>query len=312
MPTYAGMRAACLLMLALAAAGSPTLTANAQQASLEGLDFQDVSFNAGWLSYDFRLSRVLEMTDGADLTFKPSTPGERPLRIRARMITWDWPESAEAAEPNAIDFEGNVIINHPQADIRANRGRWNVAGDAMVLSGNLTIELENNAEITGDQATLNLRTGVLDIGSPRGSGLLMRQQREGGSARLTLQDVSDWEGWLDQVNAERQADAASPGKHLWSRLDGAERSGFSTLSEAETLVDDQKRLALNALNGLLADPALYDADAWAGMSLPAEAQDLAAADAAALAEQDMIRRNRWLLHTAYPDHFAPPPGAAEE
>lgn len=68
--------------------------------------------------------------------------------------------------------------------------------------------------------------------------------------------------------------------------------GFSESASAASLVAP--------MNGVLKSPALYDRVPWRDLALPGQARDLAKTPAAQLSENEITRRNRLLLETAFP------------
>jgi hypothetical protein len=128
----------------------------------------------------------------------------------------------------------------------------------------------------------------------------------GGSAQFAQGQIQDWKRLGNELERGRGLGQSAPAGRLWSLLPPRAQRGFA--EAAEKGFDATRTAELtSALNGLLAQPELYDAAAFAGVTLPAEVRALVHVPAAKLAPHEVELRNRWLLVGAFPGVFLPPP-----
>jgi len=284
----------------------------AAQDAARSFNFNTMDLDAGEFVFNFETQQIERMSRGADITFYPDDPGERPMRLRAREMTFQW-SSQEASEPSNMLMEGNVIITHPRGEIRAARADWNVATSVMVFTGSPSITSDRSGTLTGERMELNLRTGAFSGVNIRGQNVPIRgggvdAPPAGAENLLATGEVSDWPALLTAIRDDSQREGPTPGRHILGLLTPQVRAGFDNLADADELAEGQKRLVVDALNGLLASPRFYNAEAWAGLDLPTDIAARAAATELPDAERVMV--NRALLHAAYPDFVGPPSGAA--
>lgn len=276
------------------------------QDAVRSFNFSTMDLDAGEFMFNFETQQIERMSRGADITFYPDNPGERPMRLRARDISFTW-ASTDADEPSTMLLEGNVIITHPQGEIRSARAEWNVATAVMVFTGSPRITSERRGTLTGERMELNLQTGDFRGEAIRGENVPIRgggdTPRPGAVNLLSTSSVDDWPALLSAIKVDSQRPEPSPGRHVLGALTPQVRAGFDNLAESDELAEGQKRLIVDALNSLLLSPRLYDEDAWAEVTVPADIAALAQSQELPEAEQVMV--NRALLHAAYPGHIGP-------
>jgi sec-independent protein translocase protein TatC len=105
--------------------------------------------------------------------------------------------------------------------------------------------------------------------------------------------------------AVRVRQSEGPGGRVWSLLKEDERQAVESLSEETTPKADNLNLLVGALNRVLSDPKLYDADSFSGISLSQhEREQLTNPEAAST---EVTRHLNWtLLAAAFPGQVAAP------
>ena len=128
----------------------------------------------------------------------------------------------------------------------------------------------------------------------------------GGSAEFAQGHIQDWKRLGAELDRGRTLGPSTPAGRLWSLLPPSAQRSFA---EGEQKGFDASRTAdlTSALNGLLAEPGLYDQAAFGGVALPDRVRTLVDTPARNLAPHELVRRNRWLLVAAFPGVFLPPP-----
>jgi hypothetical protein len=107
---------------------------------------------------------------------------------------------------------------------------------------------------------------------------------------------------VSKIEMQGRADTPSPGKQVWSRWSDELKTQLSK-REGEEAGNSSILLAsevLDGLNKLLPDRTFYDAQAWSGIELNAEAKTLVERSGDRLTDDEVKRRNRLLLEAAYP------------
>lgn len=113
-------------------------------------------------------------------------------------------------------------------------------------------------------------------------------------------------GLVSKIEMQGRADMPSPAKQIWSRWSDDLKTQISK-REGEEAGNPSVRLAsdvLDALNKLLPDRTFYDPSAWSGINLNAETKTLVERSGDSLTDDEVKRRNRLLLETAYPAEIA--------
>ena len=132
--------------------------------------------------------------------------------------------------------------------------------------------------------------------------------REVLSAGIGRRDFVDAGDFVAELRSAAKEEEPSPPGHIWSRLDPSLQNKLRRLHEpadaqrGERLEyrDTIEELAA-ALDDLLQREDFYDAQAWRRVNLRAEARRLAVADPATLTPEEIARRNRLVLESAFPD-----------
>ncbi len=124
-----------------------------------------------------------------------------------------------------------------------------------------------------------------------------------GSALLTPEDIKSWTGLCKQIHEESQAEAPSPGKHVWTLLPRQTRQIVREVSVTTRIASRYKPILLNRLNELLGRENLYNAKAFKDSILPEAALVLLQREPALLYERERQWLNRMLLDTALPQQI---------
>jgi ABC-type transport system involved in multi-copper enzyme maturation permease subunit len=121
-------------------------------------------------------------------------------------------------------------------------------------------------------------------------------------------DITYVAGLAIKLHKAGSADADTPGKRIWTRLDAGLRkklTDVATSQEPNRAAADLLEPSLRgALNAMLSQRDLYDEAVWAGAKPSAEANALAARGVDKLSEDELRRFNRLLLEAAFPLEIA--------
>lgn len=282
------------------------------------------------------------LSGDASIVFEAEDPADN-MTVLAETITFFYPDDAQADMPSRITLEGGVDIDHPDGKVRAQRADVEFAGGSMTDADSLIMNLFGNVSVTtetgtiqsevasvdfesgdavfrrnvrgegeqfkglvADEAQANLKTNYFKISKGQMRLLDLSTSDPAAGLLLTAADISDLSGLLVKIRAEAGAEGATPGKHLVLMLPVDAQTPMLRVDVANLV--QQSDLVLKQLNSALRKPALYDAAAWQGVAVPAAAQPLVDAAPDGLEEGEIVLRNRWLLHAAYPSHVAPPNG----
>ena len=250
--------------------------------------------------------RIESFSEGVDITLLSEDPAKKPLPISADRMTFTWPEGK--ARPSRIELEGKVIIEHPQAAVRAEAADWDFEKGLLVFTGDPILRGEDGQQIQAEKVVLNFREDRLTMYGARADklyiGAASGAAAKSRAALLDAGDILDWPGFLNTIKAQGAAAEASPGKQIATLLD-AEARGFITTLPPATLLEHTDKL-LQQINRVMTSPDLYDAAAWKGIALDAPTRALLEQDA--LSAADQARLNRALLEAAYPDVIQKRPG----
>jgi len=118
------------------------------------------------------------------------------------------------------------------------------------------------------------------------------------STNLKRGSVRNWP--LLAAKIQEQSDRPAPGRQIWQRLSGPLKTDLTAAFEQSPgeLTGELIDRLVDELNGMLGDPALYDAAAWEGTTLNAETRGLLE-QGAALPVTQRTRLNRLLLDAAF-------------
>ena len=131
---------------------------------------------------------------------------------------------------------------------------------------------------------------------------------EHAGASFTSEDLLDPAALYKKVLSDADASYPNPGRKIWSLVDDRTRTELAeTVAASQSLAFGNPlgtRLS-GMLNRLLSQRDLYDADAWSRVRLDREAEELLDVPLAQLSDEQLARRNRLLIESAYPLEIAP-------
>ncbi len=128
----------------------------------------------------------------------------------------------------------------------------------------------------------------------------------GASAELGQGHVKDWKKLTLLLRADASASQPSPASRVWSLLpEPAQRSMTEGLEKG--FEPGRVSELTFALNGVLAQPLLYEPQVFSRVAVPDKIRPLLSIPPAQLKSEDVELRNRWLLVGAFPQVVLPPP-----
>lgn len=299
-------RFVCTVLLAgwaLAAAG--------QEGGGQPSNFRLLNASGNRLDFNFETGRIDGIHGGAELELIPADPASPPMRVKGDDITFQYAEGSQ--EPEVLVLTGNVNVTHPQGNIIAAKGEWNRRTGDLVFQGSpATLKRKDGGDLSAPKITFNMETGqmsaeggfqITNMPLSSMSGAPGAGKAEQGGALLTAKDVTDWPALIGGVKRQAAADAPSPGKQIMAQFDPALRKQFNNVVDDKAPNASTQSELVKALNRALKAKTLYDAEAWKGIELPADAQALLAKETRTADE--VVKLNRRLLEAAYPGAIAP-------
>ena len=128
----------------------------------------------------------------------------------------------------------------------------------------------------------------------------------GASSEFGQGHIQDWMALGQHLMEAKASLNPSPARQLWQLLPAHGQRSFA--EGVEKGFDSGRAAELTLLlNGLLSRPELYDRQAFASVNLSGRAGVLINRPLGDLAGHQLVERNRWLLVSAFPRIFLPPP-----
>lgn len=244
--------------------------------------------------------QIEKMSEGVKITLLGDGPNQEDLPIQADTMEFTW----DGEQPARIVMTGNVRISHPSADVRAGRADWDFRTGDVVFTGNPVMDSKQFKDMRADKMTLNMDKGTFR--AEKMSIVEVPTSAMGGPAEdpnaLSEAGVTDWAGLVNDLKAAGASDAPSPARQVVNQLDPGAREQLMGTDTA--VIVENKGALLKAINRVIAQPGLYDADAFAGVTL---SEELQAQVASPPAEDAALKAmNRALLHAAFPNRIAAP------
>lgn len=144
------------------------------------------------------------------------------------------------------------------------------------------------------------------LGGPESPLLATSQeQRPPEDYLLRADHILKWTDFVRALKRQGAATADSPGKHIWSLLDGTVTGLLRGYMPEDELTGKQKSAILEGLNGVLRRPNFYSDRAWRGIELSEVAVDLLRRGNTNLTPTERVALNRQLLYAAYPEAIDP-------
>lgn len=283
-----------LVLLLAAGAGAQTDA----DAPLGG--YRAMEIEAGLMIGNFATGAIEEISGGVRIRLLSDDPELIPLPIEADRMTFTW--TPGQTTPTTVIMERMVRVTHPDAAITAERAEWDFDSGVLIFSGNPEVSSEQLKGLRGEKMTLNMKTNRFEVTRMRADevplqtpAMAERAPRHG----FTEQDIRDWPRLIGAIKDEAGADAPSPGRQILGQM--SEQNQQLLLQLDVAVLVERKADMLRLINGVLTNPGIYDAAAWADAALPDEARELLAAPA--LDAQEQSRLNRLLIEAAYPFAF---------
>lgn len=251
--------------------------------------------------------RISKMSGGVKIKLIADKEGMQDLPIKAQTMTFTYAEGE--SKPSRIVLEGGVDIQHPQANVTAEKADWNMEKGELVFTGNPVMKSERVKEMRGSKMVLNFeknafqvtdaRIPEIETNQPGGAGPAGGGMSAPGAA-LSEGDITDWPGFVAALKSAALSDAATPGKQLATRGGEQMQSALKSMPAEELLKN--KGMILKVINGILKKPGFYNKAAWADAPQSDELKALLAKDKLEAAEQ--VRQNLLLLQAAFPAFIA--------
>ena len=230
------------------------------------------------------------MTGGVVLRLYAAPPDRPSVTIQARTMEFDWPVGSSSFK--SIIMTGNVRIDHPEADVRAERADWDFEKGLLIFTGNPVMNSDMFEGMRGERMVLNFEANTFDVDEMEAKGIPMKGSAN--PALLTADDLRDWPGWIRLIKEQADSEAPSPGR----QLDYLTRGKLKAATEEQLLATPDSMI--KQLNELLQLGAFYSEEAWRNIALPDEAAQLLQQES--LDVPSRTRLNRLLLVAAYPNH----------
>jgi lipopolysaccharide export system protein LptA len=289
-----------------------TLAAWAAAASAQmlpggsGDDFKTANVQADAASMNFETRQIDWLRGNAYIELIPATPDKPTLKIRAQEITFEY--AGDATQPSSIVMTGGVNVDQPPYVIQSDRAEWQ--GSKMILTGNpVTVKDEKGGTYRGSKMTFDQGTGKLDIADLKIVDMQLGGAAGGAASKekaspylFSVADIKDFQGLLGKLKAQGEGKDPSPGKQLLARLGEKDRADLARAAALENPNAGTRQHIVGKLNNAL-DDNLYDAEAWKGIEIGAEAEALLK-KGKSITPAERIQLNRRLLEAAYPDAIA--------
>ncbi len=276
----------------------------ASQANLEDAGYRELAvISSGETRANFGTGQIEYITE-ADMVLIAEDEAEN-LPIKAGRVDFQYADE-ESTVPTRIRLAGNVRIEHPEGNITAEHVDMNFETSQAKFTGNPAVYNERFPEgFFGDEILLNLEDETVNVKNGRAKVVRLTSPDPAKRLELTEAAVTDWPGFLTALRAQASSTEPSPGLHVASRLDPVVRNAMKS-SDIETLLLQQRGI-VKLLNGILAEPTFYDAEAWSKFTVSSEITDQLNTPIDQLDKATLVWANRMLLHTAFSEFVAAPP-----
>lgn len=117
-------------------------------------------------------------------------------------------------------------------------------------------------------------------------------------------DVIDWALLEDALIAADDSGANDAAARIWERFPAEARQIVRDARRHQRIVEEDQRAVLLGLNTVLRDKTLYEATLWPEAALNPELAGLLQRGIANLSERDVVRVNRLLIETVFPQAIA--------
>jgi hypothetical protein len=121
-----------------------------------------MDYEAGYMDSSFD-GKIDTMSDGVKITLRSEDPAKKPLPITARQVKFFWAENG-AKEPARIVLEGKVVVEHPEANVQAEKAEWDFEKGILTFTGSPVMRSPNMPDgITAQKVVLNFNDGRVQV-----------------------------------------------------------------------------------------------------------------------------------------------------
>ena len=264
-----------------------------------------MSVDAGYVSSS--LSGLFEVIrDGVRITQLSNDPAHKPVPISAAEVRFVWPDKPASNQPSRILLQGRVVIEHPDATVRAEKAEWDFDQGLLTFTGSPTIDSPQMQGLRGDKVVLNFREDRFEVFGGKMtnyplSGMGGTEKETAPAPQLRAEDIRDWPGLAAALKGQATTEKPSPGKRIVELMDGKAQQMLASAA-ATPSAEDQEAI-LNQLNRIMANPKLYSEEAWAGIQLPKAAVKMLGKSTRPVQEQMVL--NRLLIEAAFSGMISP-------
>jgi hypothetical protein len=271
-------------------------------AQSDSFKFSHIDINKAPQALFERGFRPVWIKGGADLTLHGEDESSDTLHLKCDEVTFEYGEDDQFSN---IVLKDNVYVDNGEMKIWAALGTLDFIRRKVTFTGNARAEIEgtklNFQSVEYDLATGRILTRdgqVKDWKIPQGG--MGTPKKPTDPSLIATSDISDSAAFVTAIREETLAEAASPGKHIFSMLSDQVRSTLANTPPDQVPAD----VLAKQLNALLQRPEFYNEEAWATVNITAETAASLAEDGRTLSTEDLTKRNRALLQAAYPDYIA--------
>lgn len=266
--------------------------------------YSRMSVEAGLMKGNFNTGRQESLTGNVHIVLLSDDATKPSLPIRADTITFEY--TGDSTMPAKIKMAGNVDIQHPQGQVKAQRADWDLETGDLIFTGNPVMDSENFKNLAAERIRINMKTGAYEVEQGSAASIPIQGNAGGGGdtplpGELSDGDVTDFAGLIEAIKAQAKESGDNPGKQILGQLDPKVRALVEG-QETAAIVGAQGDL-LKQLNKVIRKPGMYKKSAWEGITLSDEVKALLSKPDQTPEEQ--ARQNRLLLQAAYPGMVKP-------
>ena len=143
----------------LAQAAEPALAGDQSMGSYTIMDYE-----AGYMVSSFD-GKIDTMSDGVKITLRSEDPAKKPVPISANQVKFTWPAAAGGGNrPVSILLEGKVVVEHPEASVRAEKAEWDFDKGLLTFTGSPVMSSAKMPDgIEAQKVVLDFNTGRVQV-----------------------------------------------------------------------------------------------------------------------------------------------------
>jgi len=145
----------------LAQAAEPALAGDKSMGSYTIMDLDW----AGHMVCSFD-GKIDSMSDGVKITLRSEDPAKKPVLISANQVKFTWPAAAGGSNrrPVSILLEGKVVVEHPEASVRAEKAEWDFDKGLLTFTGSPVMSSAKFPDgIEAQKVVLDFNTGLVQV-----------------------------------------------------------------------------------------------------------------------------------------------------